>query len=53
MREVGAGQMIGNLEVITEGTIETIVTVDQSQVLERAPIEIDLDVLSVESTIIL
>ena len=34
MREIGVGHMIGNLEVITEGTIEASVTVDQGQVLE-------------------
>ena len=34
MREVGVGQMIDNLEVITEGTIEVLATVDQGQVLE-------------------
>ena len=34
MREVGVGQMIGNLEVMTERTIEALVTVDQGQVLE-------------------
>ena len=34
MREIGVGHMIGKLEVITEGTIEASVTVDQGQVLE-------------------
>ena len=34
MREVGVGQMIGNLEVITEGTIEVLVIVDQRKGLE-------------------
>ena len=34
MTEVGVGQMMGNLEVITEETIEVLVTVDQGQVLE-------------------
>ena len=34
MREVGVGHMIGNSEVITEGTIEVLVTVDQSQALQ-------------------
>ena len=34
VREVGVGHMIGNSEVITEGTIEASVTVDQDQVLE-------------------
>ena len=29
--------MIGNLEVITEGTTEMLVTVDQGQVLEQVP----------------
>ena len=53
MREVGIGQMIGSLEEITEGTIEALVTVDQGQVLEQVPIEIELDVLSVESLITL
>ena len=43
MREVGVGQMIGNLEVITEGTIEVLLTVDQGQALEQVPIEIELD----------
>ena len=52
MREVGVDQMIDNLGVITEGTIEVLVTVDQGQVLEQVPIEIELDVLSVENTII-
>ena len=33
MTEVGVGHMIGNLEVITEGTIEALVTVGQDQVL--------------------
>ena len=33
MREVGVAQMIGNLEVITEGTIQVLVTVYQGQVL--------------------
>ena len=51
-REVGVGQMIGNLEVITESTIESLVTVDQGQVLKQVPIEIELDVSSVESMII-
>ena len=41
IREVGIVQMIGNLEVITEGTIEVLVTVDQGQVLEQVPIEIN------------
>ena len=45
MREVGVGQMIGNLEVITGGTIEALVTVDQGQDLEQVSIEIELDVL--------
>ena len=52
MREVGVGHMVGNSEVITEGTIEVSVTVDQGHVLEWVPIETELDVLSVESTII-
>ena len=52
MTEAEVGQMIDNLEVITEGTIEALVTLDQGQVLEQAPIEIELDVLSVESMII-
>ena len=50
--EVGVGHMIGNLEIITEGTIEASVTVDQGQVLEHIPIETELDVFSVESIII-
>ena len=52
MREVGVGHMIGSLEIITEGTIEASVTVDQGQVLKQVPIETELDVLSVESMII-
>ena len=43
--------MIGNLEVITEGTIEVLATVDQGQVLEQLLIEIELDVSSVQSMI--
>ena len=35
MRKVGVGHMIGNLEIITEGTIEASVTVDQDQVLSK------------------
>ena len=53
MREVGLGQMIGNLDIITEGTIEVLVTADQGQVLEQVPIDIELDVLSVQSIITL
>ena len=53
MREVRVGHMIGNLEIITEGTIEASVTVDQDQVLEQVPIGTGLNVLSVESMIIL
>ena len=34
MGEVGVGQMIGNLEVMTERTMEVLGTVDQGQVLE-------------------
>ena len=34
MRKVRIGQMIGNLEVMTEGTIEGLATVDQGQVLD-------------------
>ena len=45
--------MIGKLEVITEGTIEASVTVDQGQVLEQVPIETELDVLHVRNMIIL
>ena len=45
--------MIGKLEVITEGTLGASVTVDQGQVLEYVPMEIGLDVLGVESMIIL
>ena len=52
MREVGVGQMIGNLQVITEGIIEALVTVDQGHAQELLPIEIELDVLGVESKII-
>ena len=32
MREVGVGQMVGNLEVMTEGTTEVLATVDQGMV---------------------
>ena len=53
MKETGEGHMIGKLEVITEGIIKALVTVDQGQVLESVPIGIGLDVLSVESMIIL
>ena len=52
MREIGVGHMIGKLEVITEGTIEVSVTVDQGLVLEQLLIETGLDVLSVENMII-
>ena len=38
MRQVGVGHMIGNSEVIIEGTIEVLVMIDQGQVLERVPI---------------
>ena len=47
MREIGAGHMIGKPEVITEGTTEALVTVDQGQVLEQVPLEIGLNYLSV------
>ena len=53
MKETGVGHMIGNLEVIIEGTIEELVMVDEGQVPEQVQIEIGLDVLSVESMIIL
>ena len=53
MREVGVGHMIGNLKIITEGTIKASVTVGQGQVLEQVPIGTGLDVSSVKSTIIL
>ena len=43
MREIAGGQMIGNLEAL--------VTVDQGQVLDQVPMEIELHVLSVESMI--
>ena len=49
LRETEVGHMIGKLEVITGGTIEASVTVDQGQVLEEVPIEIGLDVSTVES----
>ena len=52
MTEVGVGQMIGNLEVMTEGTTEVLATVDQGQILEQILIEIELDIFNVESTII-
>ena len=32
MREVGVGHMIHNLEIITGGTIEASVTVDQCEI---------------------
>ena len=51
-KEVGVGPIIGNLEIITEGTIEASVTVDEDQVLEQVPIGTGLDVLNVESMII-
>ena len=35
MREIGVGQMIGKLEVMTKGTVEASLTVDQGQVLEQ------------------
>ena len=53
MGEVGIGQMIGNLEVMTEGTIEVLATVHQGQVPEQIPLGIELHVLSVGSMIIL
>ena len=34
MRDTGVGHMIGNSWLITEGTIEASVMVDQGQVLE-------------------
>ena len=52
MKEVGVGQMMSRLEVMTGGMTEVSVTVDQGQVLEQIPIEIDLDASSVESMII-
>ena len=51
MREI-VGLMIDKIEVMTEGTIEASVTVDQGQVLEQVPIETELDVSSVKNTII-
>ena len=45
--------MMGNLEVMTEGTTEVLATVDQGQVLEWIPIDVELDVSNVESMIIL
>ena len=53
MSEVGVGHMIDNLEILTEGTIEISVTVDQNQVLEQIPIGTESDITSVNSTIIL
>ena len=53
MREVGVDHIIGSLEIITEETIETSITVDQDQVLEQVPIGTGLGVLSVENMIIL
>ena len=53
MREVGVGQMMGNLEVTTTGTTEVLTTVHQGQVPEQIPIEIELDVSDEKSTIIL
>ena len=52
MTEVGVGQMIGNLDIMREGTTEVLGTVDQGQVLEWIPIEIELDVSNVDSMII-
>ena len=45
--------MIGNLEVMTEGTTEVVATVDQDQFIEQIPIEIKSDVSNVKSMIIL
>ena len=45
--------MIGKTEAITEGTIEALVIVSLGQVQEQVQIEIELDVSSAESTIIL
>ena len=53
MGEVEVGQMIGNLEVMTEGTTEVLATVDQGQIPDKIPIERELDVLNVKSMIIL
>ena len=53
MREIGVGHMIDKLEVITEGTVEVSVIVDQGQVPEQVPIETGLDTLSVQNMIIL
>ena len=52
MREIGVDNMIGKLEVITEGTIEESVTVGQGQVLEQVPIQTGLDVSRVDNMII-
>ena len=52
MREIGVGHMIGKLEVITDGTIEASVTVDQGQVLEQLLTGTGLDVSNVKITII-
>ena len=43
--------MVGKLEVITEGTIEALVTADQGQALEQEPIDTGLYVLSVMNTV--
>ena len=53
MRKVGVGDMVGNLEIIPEGTIQTSVRVDQGQVLEQMPIGTELDVSNIESISIL
>ena len=45
--------MIGKTEAITVGTIEALVIVGLGQVQEKVQIEIGLDVLSAENTIIL
>ena len=52
IREVGVGHRLSNYEIITEGTILALGTVDQGQILEWVPIETELGVLSVESMII-
>ena len=41
------------LEIITEGTTEASVTVDKCQIPEKVPIRKGLDVLNVESMVIL
>ena len=53
MKETGVGNMIGETEAITEGTIAALVIVGLGQVQEQVQIEIRLDVSSTENMTIL